>query len=120
METQDWASVTFGLTCLLYWSNQELTLCRVSLLWSSYELLFYEQSFSLDFTFIYLFLAVLGLHRFEHFSLVVVSGGYSSCVEQASHCSDFCFRARALGCAGFGSCSSWAVEHRLSSRGTQV
>ena len=42
-------------------------------------------------------------------SLVVESWGYSSCGVQASHCSGFsCFRAWALGCLDFNSCSSWA------------
>ena len=32
----------------------------------------------------------------------------------------FCCGARALGHVGFSTCSSWALEHRLSSRGTQA
>ena len=40
----------------------------------------------------------------------------SRCGMQASHCSGFsCFRSRALGFVGFGSCGSWAVEQRLNS-----
>ena len=47
------------------------------------------------------------------FSRVAESRDYSSCSMQASHCSGFpCFRALALGCAGFSS-----VAHGLSSFG---
>ena len=75
------------------------------------ELLFYEQPFSLDFNFIYLFLAVLGPRCFEGFSLVLASGGYSSCGEQASRCSDFFgFRAPAPGCVGLASCGSVELQ----------
>ena len=39
---------------------------------------------------------------------------------QASHCSGFSCGAWALGCSGFTSCSSQALEHRLNSLGTQA
>ena len=48
-----------------------------------------------------LFLAVLGLHCFESFSLVAESGGHSLVVHKASHCGGFsCCRAQALECSG--------------------
>ena len=60
---------------------------------------------------------ILQLWR-EGFSLVVVSGGYSSCRAQASHCSGFCCGAQALGRVGFRSCGSQALKHRFSTCGT--
>ena len=58
------------------------------------------------------------------FFLVAVSAGLpSTCGVQASHCNDFsCCRAWVLGhtgsgAHGLGSCSSWALEHRLNSCG---
>ena len=41
------------------------------------------------------------------------------CSARASH-GFSCCRTRALGCTGFSSYSSWALEHRLSSCGTQA
>jgi len=67
----------------------------------------------------YLFVAVLGLHCCRGFSLIVVSRGYSLVVvngllvEAAS-----LVRSTGSRFTGFGSCSSWALEHRLSSYGT--
>ena len=59
--------------------------------------------------FIYVFLAVLGLHCCTGFSLAAVSRGLlSSC------------RAQTLGFMGFSSCSSQNLEHRLNSCGTQA
>ena len=49
------------------------------------------------------------------FSLVVASRLLSSCSVWASHCGGFSCGARALGCVGFSSCGSWALEHRLDS-----
>ena len=49
------------------------------------------------------------------FSSGAEQGLLSSCSVRASHC-----RARALQHSGFSSCSSWAVEHRLSRCGTQL
>ena len=76
--------------------------------------------FFLKILFIYLFLAVVGLHCFVGFSLVVANRGFSLpaglrlLIAVASHC-----RAWALGCAGFSSCicncGSRALEHRLDS-----
>ena len=54
--------------------------------------------------FIYLFLAMLGLHCCSGFSLVVMSGGLlSSCGVQAYRGGFFCCRAQALGHLGFTS-----------------
>lgn len=52
-----------------------------------------------NFTFTYLFLALLDLFSVHGLSLVVVSGAsFSGCGAQASHCSDLsCCRARSLG-----------------------
>ena len=62
--------------------------------------------FKKQFLFIYLFLAMLGLHCYTGFSLVGVRGG---CGVQTSHCGGFsCFRAQALGWVGFSSFTTWA------------
>ena len=63
-------------------------------------------------------MAVLGLHCCMGFSLVAVRGGYFYRSVQASHWGGFSCAAGARGHAGFRSCSSRALEHRLSSRGT--
>jgi len=44
----------------------------------------------------------------------------SSCGPRASHCSSFSCWGQALGCGGFSSCSSQALEHKLGSCGTQA
>ena len=45
----------------------------------------------------------------------------SSCRAQASHCGGLsCGRAPAWGPWGFGNCSSWALEHRLSCCGSRA
>ena len=44
----------------------------------------------------------------------------SRCGVQASHCSGFSCGAQAPGHAGFGSCSSWALEHRLNNCGARA
>ena len=59
--------------------------------------------------FIYLFLAVLGLHCCPGFYLVVVSWGYSIVGCRASHCSgSSCCGARAVGCTGSSAWGMWA------------
>ena len=69
----------------------------------------------------YLFLAVLGHHCCTGFSLVVESGSCSLVLVHelffagASYCG-----ALAQGHAGLSSCSSWALEHRLNSCGSQA
>ena len=77
--------------------------------------------------FIYLFLAVLGLRCcLGVFSSCGEWGLLSGCSERASHCDGFSYcRAQALGMQSSvtavpapSSCSSRAVEHRLSSCGT--
>ena len=64
------------------------------------------------FFFFNLFLAVLGLCCYTGFLLAVVSGGYSLAAGlQDFHCGDVsCFRAWALGYAGFSSCGMWAQQ----------
>ena len=52
------------------------------------------------------------------FSSYGEQGLLPSCGVPASHCSASSGRARAPVCAGFGSCGSWALEHRLSSCGS--
>ena len=60
--------------------------------------------------FIYLLLAVLGLHCCAWaFSSFGEQGRLSSCSVQASRCSGFsCCEALALGLVGFSSCRAWA------------
>ena len=67
--------------------------------------------------FTYLFLAVLSW-LLCGLSLVAARGGYSLVVVHASLCSGFSScRAQALGCMGFRSRGSQALEHKLSSCG---
>ena len=69
--------------------------------------------------FIYGCAGSLLLHRL--FSTCGKWGLHCNCCAQASHCWGFsCRRAQALGHAGFGSCGSWALEHRLRSCGTRA
>ena len=74
---------------------------------------FYLFSFYLFFWLHYIFVVVHGL------SLVAASGGYS-----LLWCAGFSLwwllllRSMGSRCAGFSSCGSWALEHRLSSCGT--
>ena len=80
------------------------------------------------FTYLFIcFFAVLGLHCCMGFSPVVMSGRLlSSCGMWASHCNGFsCCGAGSLGHTasvavvhGLSSCSSQALEHRLSTCGT--
>ena len=58
--------------------------------------------FKIIILFIYLFLAILGLHCFVVFSLVAASGSYSLAVVQASFYSIFTCRGWILGHTGFG------------------
>ena len=59
------------------------------------------------------------LHRL--FSSCSKQGLLSNCDVRASHCGGCCCcRARALGCVGFSSCSSQALEHRLGHCGTRA
>ena len=67
--------------------------------------------------FMYLFLAVLGLHCCAGFSLVAASRGYSHWRARAPHCGDFTCGAQGLGHVGFRRRRSRAREHRLSSCG---
>ena len=54
-------------------------------------------------------------------SLVVASGGHCLVAVRGSHCGDVsCGGAQALGCAGFSSCGSRALEHRLNSYGPRA
>ena len=70
----------------------------------------FEKSGALNNSFIYLFLAVLGLHSCMAFSNYRKWGLLSSCCVTVSYCGGFsCCRAWALGHTG-----SAAVEHRLS------
>ena len=73
----------------------------------------------LFFYFIYLFLAVLGLPCCAGFSLVVASRAYSL-VAVYRFLTAEATGTWALGCKGFSSCGSWALEHRLNSCSTQA
>ena len=78
--------------------------------------------FKLINSFIYLFLAVLGLVAARRLCLVAASGGCSSlwCVGFSSR---WLLLLRSTGsrrAAGFSSCGSRALEHRLSSCGTRA
>ena len=66
-----------------------------------------------------LFVAVNGL--LIAVASLVVEHGLSSCGTQALECMGFSScGVQALGRAGFSSCGVWALEHRLSSCGTQT
>ena len=59
------------------------------------------------------------LHRL--FSSCGEQGLLPNCDVRASHCGGCCCcRARALGCVGFSSCGSQALEHRLGHCGTRA
>ena len=83
---------------------------------------FLPQTASFLNNFIYLLLAVLGLHCYAGFSLVAASGGFSTCRARASHRGGFSrCGARALGGVGSGvaaprlqSTGSVLVAHGLS------
>ena len=65
-----------------------------------------------------LLLAPLGLPCCTGFSLVAVSGGYSSCPSQASRCGAFsCCEAQAGRHVALSSCGVWTLEHGLKSCG---
>ena len=83
--------------------NRDKWMCLICLFVFFYSLLIY--------------FSVLGLCCCVSCSLVVLSGGYSSCYTQASHCGGFSCGAQALGNAGFSSCCYWPLEHRVSSCG---
>ena len=69
----------------------------------------------------FIYLAVLGLGCFSGFFLVVESRGRSLLSWEASHGRGLsCCRAQDLGCAGFSSCGSQALGHRLNSCGTRA
>ena len=78
--------------------------------------------FLFEISFIYLFLAALGLRCCTRaFSGCREWGQLSSCSARASHCSGFsCCGACALEHEGFSSCSSQALELRLSSCSPQA
>ena len=76
--------------------------------------------------FIYLFLALLDLCCCAGFSLVVLSRSFSS-MWCAGLSSQWLLLLRSIGCQvpavtarGLSSCDSWALEHRLSSCGSEV
>ena len=77
--------------------------------------------FSDSFLFFFFFWSVLGLHCCMSFSLVAESQGFSLVAVGRLLCCGFsCCTAQGIGCEGFRSCGSWALEHRLSSCGTQA
>ena len=69
---------------------------------------YFTTMFPFFFSIIYLFIfGCAGSSFLRGLSLVVVSGGYSSCGAWAFHCSGFsCCAAQALESAGFSSCDS--------------
>ena len=66
-----------------------------------------------------LFLAVLGLHSCVGFFSSTSRQGLFSSGAQA-YCDGFSCGAQAPGCRGFGSCGTWALEHRLNSCGAEA
>ena len=79
-----------------------------------------EFFFFLIILFIYIFLAVLGLHCCTGFSPAVAIGGsllvvVCGLLMVVTRC-----RAQALEHAGLSGCGSWALEHGFSSCGTRV
>ena len=95
-------------------SHLFVTACSSSFILSLFSFFFKIHLF-IYFCLRWVFIAACGV------SLVVVSGGYSSL-----RCVGFSLRwlllLRSMGssCAGFSSCGSWALEHRLSSCGAQA
>ena len=65
--------------------------------------------------FIYIFLTVLGLHCCTVFSLVAESGGHSPVVVCSLLTAVASLVVEHGPYAGFISCSSWALTHRLNS-----
>ena len=68
---------------------------------------------------LFLFLAVLGLRCCTGF-FYLWQARATLCGVQASYCCNFSCGAWALGHADFSSCSTWALELRLSSCGARV
>ena len=67
------------------------------------------------------FLATLSLCCWAEFlSARSTWGLLAGCGVQVSHCGAFSCGAGALGHVGFSRCSSWVLEHRLNSCGTQA
>ena len=82
--------------------------------------IFYFFLFSF-YNFIYLFLAVLGLHCCAGFLKSQWAAAALHGSAQASRCGGlFCCQAQALGHVGFSHCGSWALEHRLNSCGARA
>ena len=66
-------------------------------------------------------MATLDLHCWERALFLYRKRGLlCSCEAWISHCGGLSHGPRAPGHVGFGSCGSWALEHRLSSRSAQV
>ena len=76
--------------------------------------------FSIIILFVYLFLAVLGLRCCTGFSLLAASGGYSLVAMRSLLIAVASLVAEVLGCLGFSSCGSWALEHMFSSCDTRA
>ena len=123
------------LACLIRaWDRWEKPLHRESSLawgvraWGFFSFLFFNK-FIYFISFIFLFLAALGLHCCVQAFLWLQRAGVTlHRGAQASHWGGFsCCGAWALGMRasvvvahGLGSCGSWALEHRLSSCGTRA
>ena len=106
--------------------SQALSVCPVSSSVSSLSLPYQHGQYLLSSI---LFLAALALHGCEGFFLVAASRGCSLVVvcrlliAVASLVAEHrlqSVRASIVAAFGLGSCSSWAVEHRLNSCGTQA
>ena len=91
----------------------ELFLCP------AFPLVFFKLVDLLSFSSFHLFLAVLDLHCCMGFSLVMVNGGYSlAVVNEVLMWWLLLLWSPGSRWAGFSSCQSWALEHRLNSYGT--
>ena len=70
--------------------------------------------------YLFTFCGVESLLLFELFPNCCEWRLLSSCGVWAFNCSGFSCEAQALGNAGFSSCSTWTLEHRLNSCGAWV
>ena len=102
---------SFSARLSLKAQSKSVLLISLCILFFSFPTLSTISNYTFASSFIYLFIsAALGLCCcMWAFSSCGKKGLLASCGVRASHCGGVsCFRAWALGCVGFGSCSDWA------------